>query len=116
MIQIGRTTFAVAASAGNRPHAHFVNALVWEVATAPIWIAGIAVDGNPQLAVAFTGTVALWWCYFHRAEGIGLKAVEGFMLAQLGYSCAGGSGAPCHARDPRLRHHAESELHKRGIS
>ena len=29
------------------------------------------------LAVAFAGTVALWWCYFHRAEDIGLKAVEG---------------------------------------
>ena len=29
------------------------------------------------LAVAFTGTVALWWCYFHRAEDIGIKAVEG---------------------------------------
>jgi low temperature requirement protein LtrA len=29
------------------------------------------------LAVAFLGTVALWWCYFHRAEEIGLEAVEG---------------------------------------
>src|SRR5699024_7012710 len=29
------------------------------------------------LAVAFTGTVALWWCYFHRAEAIGIKAIEG---------------------------------------
>jgi low temperature requirement protein LtrA len=29
------------------------------------------------LAVAFAGTVALWWCYFHRAEDIGLKAAEG---------------------------------------
>lgn len=28
------------------------------------------------LAVAFAGTVALWWCYFHRAEEIGLSAVE----------------------------------------
>ena len=28
------------------------------------------------LAVAFTGTVALWWCYFERAEGIGLDAAE----------------------------------------
>jgi low temperature requirement protein LtrA len=28
------------------------------------------------LAVAFLGTVALWWCYFHRAEEIGVEAVE----------------------------------------
>ena len=150
-IQIGRTAFAVAAFRGHRLHMHFVNALVWEVGTAPIWIAGIAVDGDARLAlwavatlityggviaghplpgrkspfssdsqiyaehllerfrlfflialgetvltignafadqpvqaerllvlaVAFAGTVALWWCYFHRAENIGMKAVEG---------------------------------------
>jgi low temperature requirement protein LtrA len=132
-------------------HGHIVNALVWEIATAPIWIAGIAVDGDARLivwaaatlityggviaghplpgrrspfssdsqiyaehllerfrlfflialgetvltignafadlpvtadrlvvlAAAFTGTVALWWCYFHRAEDIGLDAVRG---------------------------------------
>jgi low temperature requirement protein LtrA len=28
------------------------------------------------LAVAFTGSVALWWCYFHRAEEIGVRAVQ----------------------------------------
>jgi low temperature requirement protein LtrA len=150
-IQIGRTAFAVGVFRGHRLHMHFVNALVWEIATAPIWIAGIAVDGDARLAlwavatlityggviaghplpgrkspfssdsqiyaehllerfrlfflialgetvltignafaeqpvqadrllvlaVAFTGTVALWWCYFHRAEEIGIKAVEG---------------------------------------
>ncbi len=150
-IQIGRTAFAVASFRGHRLHMHFVNALVWEIGTAPIWIAGIAVDddarlalwgvatlityggviaGHPLpgrkspftsdsqiyaehllerfrlfflialgetvltignaftdqpvqadrllvLAVAFTGTVALWWCYFHRAEEIGTRAVEG---------------------------------------
>ncbi|HSR93419.1 MAG TPA: low temperature requirement protein A [Solirubrobacterales bacterium] len=150
-IQIGRTVFAVASFRGHRLHMHFVNALVWEVGTAPIWIAGIAVDGDARLAVwalatlityggviaghplpgrkspfssdsqiyaehllerfrlfflialgetvltlgnafadqpvqadrllvlavAFAGTVALWWCYFHRAEEVGLNAVEG---------------------------------------
>ena len=129
---------------------HFVNALIWEIGTAPIWIAGIAADGNARLAlwaaatlityggviaghplpgrkspfssdsqiyaehllerfrlfflialgetvltlgnafadqpvqadrllvlaVAFTGSVALWWCYFHRAEDIGVRAVQ----------------------------------------
>ena len=29
------------------------------------------------LTIAFTGTVALWWCYFQRAEGIGVDAAEG---------------------------------------
>jgi low temperature requirement protein LtrA len=28
------------------------------------------------LAIGFTGTVALWWCYFHRAERIGLESAE----------------------------------------
>jgi low temperature requirement protein LtrA len=150
-IQIGRTVFAVASFGGHRLHMHFVNALVWEIGTAPLWIAGIAVDGDARLilwgaatliayggviaghplpgrkspfssdsqiyaehllerfrlfflialgetvltlgnafagqpveadrllvlAVAFAGTVALWWCYFHRAEEIGMNAVEG---------------------------------------
>jgi low temperature requirement protein LtrA len=150
-IQIGRTVFAVAGFRGHRLHGHFVNALVWEIGTAPIWIAGIAVAGDARLAfwavatlvtyggviaghplpgrrspfssdsqiyaehllerfrlfflialgetvltignaftdqpvqadrllvlaVAFTGTVALWWCYFNRAEEVGLKAVDG---------------------------------------
>jgi low temperature requirement protein LtrA len=150
-IQIGRTAFAVVSFRGHRLHMHFVNALVWEIGTAPIWIAGIAVDGDTRLvlwavatlityggviaghplphrkspfssdsqiyaehlferfrlfflialgetvltlgnafagqpvqadrllvlAVAFAGTVALWWCYFHRAEEIGINAVEG---------------------------------------
>jgi low temperature requirement protein LtrA len=150
-IQIGRTLFAVHGFRGHRLHAHFVNALAWELATAPIWIAGIAVGGGARLAlwatataiayggviaghplpgrkspfssdsqiyaehllerfrlfflialgetvltlgnaftdqplqadrllvlaVAFLGTVALWWCYFHRAEEIGVEAVEG---------------------------------------
>jgi low temperature requirement protein LtrA len=149
-IQIGRTAFAVKGFRGHRLHAHFVNALVWEVGTAPIWIAGIAADGDARLAlwalatlvtyggviaghplpgrkspfssdsqiyaehllerfrlfflialgetvltignafagqpveadrllvlaVAFLGTVALWWCYFDRAEEIGANAVE----------------------------------------
>jgi low temperature requirement protein LtrA len=150
-IQIGRTVFAVWAFRDHRLHMHFVNALAWEVGTAPLWVAGIAADGDARLAlwaaailityggviaghplpgrkspfssdsqiyaehllerfrlfflialgetvltignafadqplqadrllvlaIAFAGTVALWWCYFHRAEDIGLKAAEG---------------------------------------
>jgi low temperature requirement protein LtrA len=149
-IQIGRTAFAVVAFRGHRLHMHFANALVWEIGTAPLWIAGIAAAGNSRLAlwgaatlityggviaghplpnrkspfssdsqiyaehllerfrlfflialgetvltlgnafadqevaadrlfvlaVAFTGSVALWWCYFHRAEEIGVRAVQ----------------------------------------
>jgi low temperature requirement protein LtrA len=29
------------------------------------------------LAVGFSGTVALWWCYFHRSERIGVELAEG---------------------------------------
>jgi low temperature requirement protein LtrA len=28
------------------------------------------------LVIGFTGTVALWWCYFQRAEPIGVEAAE----------------------------------------
>jgi low temperature requirement protein LtrA len=149
-IQIGRTAFAVFAFRGHRLHMHFTNALVWEVGTAPFWIAGIATGSSVRLALwaaatlityggvmaghplpgrkspfssdsqiyaehllerfrlfflialgetvltlgnafagepvaadrllvlaaAFAGSVALWWCYFHRAEEIGMRAVE----------------------------------------
>ncbi len=149
-IQIGRTVAAVFSFRGHHLHTHFVNALVWEVGTAPIWIAGIAVEGDARLAlwavatlityvgviashslpgrkspfptdsqiyaehllerfrlfflialgetvltignafaeqpvqadrllvlaVAFAGAVALWWCYFHRADRLGASAAE----------------------------------------
>lgn len=156
-IQLGRTAFAVVAFRGHRLHLHFVNALVWEIGTAPLWVAGIAVDGDARLVlwavatlityggviaghplpgrrspfssdsqiyaehllerfrlfflialgetvltignafvdqpvqadrllvfgVAFVGTVALWWCYFHRAEGIGMSAAAGASDSRL---------------------------------
>jgi low temperature requirement protein LtrA len=149
-IQVGRTAFAVWAFRGHRLYGHFANALVWEIGTGFIWIAGIAAEGDARLAiwaaatlvtyggviaghplpgrrspfssdsqiyaehllerfrlfflialgetvltlgnafadepleadrllvlaVAFTGSVALWWCYFHRAEEIGARAVR----------------------------------------
>jgi hypothetical protein len=28
------------------------------------------------LSIAFTGTVALWWCYFQRNEGVGIELAE----------------------------------------
>jgi low temperature requirement protein LtrA len=150
-IQVGRTLFAVSAFRGHRLHAHFVNALIWEVGVAPIWIAGVFADGEARLAIwavavavtyggviaghplpnrrspfstdsqiyaehllerfrlfflialgetvltignafagtpidaerlialgaAFAGTVSLWWCYFHRAERLGIEALDG---------------------------------------
>jgi low temperature requirement protein LtrA len=150
-IQIGRTAFAAVAFRGHRLHAHFVNALAWEIVTGAIWIAGVFAEGDARLAiwafavlvtyggviaghplpgkrspfssdsqiyaehllerfrlfflialgetvltignafagepveaarlvalaVAFLGTVSLWWCYFHRAERIGIDAVKG---------------------------------------
>jgi low temperature requirement protein LtrA len=150
-IQLGRTAFAIWAFRGHRLHGHFVNAMAWEIGTAPLWIAGIVAEGDARLAlwggavliayggviaghplpgrrspfssdsqiyaehllerfrlfflialgetvltignafadqpvqanrllvlaVAFAGTVALWWCYFHRAEDVGIVAVAG---------------------------------------
>lgn len=150
-IQLGRTAFATSAFRGHRLHAHFVNALAWEIGTAAIWIAGIFAEGDARLAIwavavlvtyggviaghplpgkrspfssdsqiyaehllerfrlfflialgetvltignafasgpleterlialsaAFIGTVSLWWCYFHRAERLGIDAAEG---------------------------------------
>jgi len=149
-IQVGRTAFAVWAFRGHRLYTHFANALVWEIGTGLVWIAGVAAEGDVRLAlwaiatlityggviaghplpgrrspfssdsqiyaehllerfrlfflialgetvltlgnafadeplaadrllvlaVAFTGSVALWWCYFHRAEEIGVEAVR----------------------------------------
>lgn len=149
-IQVGRTLFAVVAFRGHRLHMHFVNALAWEVGTAPLWIAGVAVAADARLAlwaaavaityggviaghplprrrspfstdsqiyaehllerfrlfflialgetvlsignafagqsvqadrvlaltIAFVGAVALWWCYFHRAEELGIDAID----------------------------------------
>ena len=44
---------------------------------------GTAFTGEPfelerllALAIGFTGTVALWWCYFQRSETIGVDAAE----------------------------------------
>jgi len=44
---------------------------------------GSAFAGEPfdlerllALSIGFTGTVALWWCYFERAEGLGVDAAE----------------------------------------
>lgn len=44
---------------------------------------GSAFAGEPfgpqrllALAIGFTGTVALWWCYFQRAEPLGARAAE----------------------------------------
>jgi Bacterial low temperature requirement A protein (LtrA) len=44
---------------------------------------GSAFAGEPfgqerllALAIAFAGTVALWWCYFQRAEALGAQAAE----------------------------------------
>ena len=35
-----------------------------------------ALERLAALAIGFAGTVALWWCYFQRAEGLGVARVE----------------------------------------
>ena len=151
LIQIGRSTFLIAALRGRPQGEHFVNDLIWEVVTGCFWVAGAITDADARLVlwgiavvatyagvtsvhwlpgrgrrielghteiagehlferfrlffiialgetvlttgnafagepftaerllaltIAFTGTVALWWCYFQRAEGIGVEVAE----------------------------------------
>src|SRR5918997_4831994 len=151
LLQVGRAGFLIAALRVRPQGEHFVNVLVWELATGVLWVAGAFADADIRLAlwglavaasyagvaalhrlpgrgqrvdlahtdivgghlierfrlffiivlgetvilmgdaftgepfepqrllalvIAFTGTVALWWCYFHRAERIGLQAVD----------------------------------------
>jgi low temperature requirement protein LtrA len=151
LLQAGRSAFLIVALRGRAQGEHFVNDLVWELATGVLWVAGAIADGDTRLvlwalavvatqggvwtlhwlpgrgrridiehteiagghllerfrlffiialgetvlttgnaftnepfeierllalAIAFTGTVALWWCYFQRAEGIGAEIAE----------------------------------------
>jgi low temperature requirement protein LtrA len=151
LLQIGRSAFLIMALRGRALGEHFVNDLVWEVATGALWVAGAIADGDARLvlwgiavvatqagvwnlhwlpgrgqridlghtgiagehlierlrlffiialgetvltmgsafagepfelerlvalAIGFAGTVALWWCYFERAEEVGVEAAE----------------------------------------
>jgi low temperature requirement protein LtrA len=150
-LQLGRASALIVALRGRPQGEHFVNDLVWELATGVLWVAGAFADGDGRialwglavaatyvgvaslhwlpgrgrrvdlghteiagghlverfrlffiialgetvilmgdaftdgsfeadrllaLAIAFTGTVALWWCYFQRAEEVGVEEVE----------------------------------------
>jgi low temperature requirement protein LtrA len=50
-IQLGRTAFAVRTFRGHRLHDHFANALIWELGTALLWIAGVFAGGDARLAI-----------------------------------------------------------------
>jgi low temperature requirement protein LtrA len=151
LLQIGRSSFLIFALRGRPLGEHFVNDLIWEVATGALWVAGAVAEGDARLilwglavvatqvgvwnlhwlpgrgraidlehteiaaehlierfrlffiialgetvlttgnafagepfeverlvalAISFTGTVALWWCYFQRAEGVGVEIAE----------------------------------------
>jgi low temperature requirement protein LtrA len=151
LLQVGRASFLIVALRGRPLGEHFVNDLVWEVATGALWIAGAFADGDARialwgiaalltqagvsslhwlpgrgraidiehteisgehllerfrlfflialgetvlttgtafvdepfeaerllaLAIAFSGTVALWWCFFQRADQVGAEAAE----------------------------------------
>ena len=151
VLQIGRSVFLIVALRGQALGEHFVNDLVWELATGCLWVAGAIAEGDARLvlwalavvatqagvwalhwlpvrgraidlehtgiaaghlierfrlffiialgetvlttgtaftdepfeaqrllalAISFTGTVALWWCYFQRAEGVGVEVAE----------------------------------------
>jgi low temperature requirement protein LtrA len=151
ILQIGRCAFLIVALRGRPQGEHFVNDLVWELASGVLWVAGAIAHGDVRpllwalavllaytggwaghwlprrgrrvdlehteiagahlverfrlffiivlgetvltmgtafagapfgierllaLAIGFTGTVALWWCYFQRAEALGARAAE----------------------------------------
>ena len=151
LLQVGRSAFLIVALRGRALGEHFVNDLIWELATGGLWVAGAIADGDARLvlwglavvttqagvwalhwvpgrgraidlrhteiagghlverfrlffiillgetvllageaftdepfelerllalAISFAGTVALWWCYFQRVEGIGAEQAE----------------------------------------
>jgi len=57
----------------------FLIALGETVLTVGNAFVSVPIDAGRVVAIsaAFLGTVSLWWCYFHRAERIGIDAVEG---------------------------------------
>jgi low temperature requirement protein LtrA len=68
LLQIGRATFLIVALRGRAQGEHFVNVLVWELATGCLWVAGAVADRDARLvlwglaaAVAYAGAWALHW-------------------------------------------------------
>jgi low temperature requirement protein LtrA len=57
----------------------FLIALGETVLTVGYAFVNVPIDAERVVATsaAFLGTVSLWWCYFHRAERIGIDAVDG---------------------------------------
>jgi len=151
ILQVGRCAFLIVALRGRPQGEHFVNNLVWELASGVLWVTGAIAHGDMRLllwavailiayaggwvqhwlpwrgrrvdlehteiagghlverfrlffiivlgeivlttgtafaeepfelerllalAIAFAGTVALWWCYFQRAELLGAGAAR----------------------------------------
>jgi low temperature requirement protein LtrA len=58
LIQIGRSVFLIFALRGQALGEHFVNDLVWEVATGALWIAGAVADGDARLVLWALAVVA----------------------------------------------------------
>ena len=78
------------------------------------------------LVIAFTGTVALWWCYFQRTEGLGVEAaetaedageigLEGHMDADVDRDRADRDRRRRRARDRPPRRRADARLHDRRL-
>jgi low temperature requirement protein LtrA len=57
----------------------FLIALGETVLTIGNAFAGVPINAETvaALTAAFVGTVSLWWCYFHRAERVGIEAIDG---------------------------------------
>ena len=58
LIQLGRSVFLIVALRGRALGEHFVNDLVWELATGALWVAGAIADGDARLVLWGVAVVA----------------------------------------------------------
>jgi low temperature requirement protein LtrA len=68
MLQIGRSAFLIVALRGRVQGEHFVNVLIWELLSAPFWVAGAIAGRDARLVlwglavvVAYSGAWMLHW-------------------------------------------------------
>jgi low temperature requirement protein LtrA len=58
LLQFGRATFLILALRGRPQGEHFVNDLVWELATGVLWVAGAIAEGDARLVLWGLAVVA----------------------------------------------------------
>ena len=58
LLQVGRAAFLIIALRGRALGEHFVNDMVWELATGALWVAGAIADGDARLVLWALAVVA----------------------------------------------------------